>query len=115
MRLYKSDPRNTFVIYDNTIEQNSLIVVRYWQTAIREQEDTDIYNVDVITPNATNFFIANKSTNLKLEERRPAEPHSFGKVTITEFSNNESVVETLRKLSHLSTYTTMHNQTQLTT
>ena len=25
----------------------------------------------------------------KLEERRPAEPHSFGKVTITEFSNNE--------------------------
>ena len=34
-------------------------------------------------------FIANKSTNLKLEERRPAEPHSFGKVTITEFSNNE--------------------------
>lgn len=89
VRLYKSDPRNTFVIYDNTIEQNSLIAVRYWQTAIREQEDTDIYNVDVITPNATNFFIANKSTNLKLQERRPAEPHSFGKVTITEFSNNE--------------------------
>ena len=89
VRLYKSDPRNTFVIYDNTIEQNSLIAVRYWQTAIREQEDTDIYNVDIITPNATNFFIANKSTNLKLQERRPAEPHSFGKVTITEFSNNE--------------------------
>ena len=89
VRLYKSDPRNTFVIYDNTIEQNSLIAVRYWQTAIREQEDTDIYNVDIITPNATNFFIANKSTNLKLEERRLSEAHSFGKVTITEFSNNE--------------------------
>ena len=102
------------MIYDNTIEQNSLIAVRYWQTAIREQEDTDIYNVDVITPN-TNFFYWNKSTNLKLEERRPAEPHSFGKVTITEFSNNEKRRETLRKLSHLSTYTTMHNQTQLTT
>ena len=42
VRLYKSDPRNTFVIYDNTIEQNSLIAVRYWQTAIREQEDTVI-------------------------------------------------------------------------
>ena len=38
------------------------------------------------------IFIANKSTNLKLQERRPAEPHSFGKVTITEFSNNENVV-----------------------
>ena len=79
VRLYKSDPRNTFVIYDNTIEQNSLIAVRYWQTAIREQEDTDIYNVDIITPNATNFFIANKSTNLKLEERRLSEAHSFGR------------------------------------
>lgn len=89
VRLYKSDPRNTFVIYDNTIEQNSLIAVRYWQTSTREYDDTDIYNVDIITPNATNFFYANKSTNLSLQERRPSEPHSFGKVTITEFSNNE--------------------------
>lgn len=89
VRLYKSDPRHTFVIYDNTIEQNSLIAVRYWQTSTREYDDSDIYNVDIITPNATNFFFANKSTNLSLQERRPPESHSFGKVTITEFSNNE--------------------------
>ena len=98
VRLYKSDPRNTFVIYDNTIEQNSLVAVRYWQTSTREYDDTDIYNVDIITPNATNFFYANKSTNLSLQERRPSEPHSFGKVTITEFSNNEKRRGTLRKL-----------------
>ncbi|MDK7113423.1 phage portal protein, partial [Bifidobacterium breve] len=31
VRLYKSDPRSTFVIYDTNIEQNSLMAVRYWQ------------------------------------------------------------------------------------
>ena len=59
-------------------------------------------------------FYANKSTNLSLQERRPPEPHLFGKVTITEFSNNEKRRGDFEKLFHLSTYMTMHNQIQLT-
>ena len=94
VRIYKSDPRNTFVIYDTSIEQNSLMAIRYWQVDEEEayspnEKTNNIYYVDVITDQATYFFVANTSTNLKLTERKPPEAHSFGKVTITEFSNNE--------------------------
>lgn len=94
VRIYKSDPRNTFVIYDTSIEQNSLMAIRYWQVNEEEAHSPDektnnIYYVDVITDKATYFFVANSVTNLELSERKPPEAHSFGKVTITEFSNNE--------------------------
>ncbi|UXU53202.1 phage portal protein [Staphylococcus arlettae] len=88
IRVYKSDARNTFVIYDTSIEQNSLVAIRYWLAETTDQQE-DIYNVDVITPNATYFYRANVTTDLKLEERKPAERHMFGRVTITEFRNNE--------------------------
>lgn len=94
VRIYKSDPRNTFVIYDTSIEQNSLMAIRYWQVDEEEahspnETTNNIYYVDVVTDQATYFFIANSVTNLKLTERKPPEAHSFSKVTITEFSNNE--------------------------
>lgn len=88
VRLYKSDARNTFIVYDNTIEQDSLIAVRYW-LAGTDDDDKNIYNVDVITPYATYFYLANQVTNLQLVERKPAESHSFQRVTITEYKNNE--------------------------
>lgn len=92
VRIYKSDARNTFVVYDNTIEQNSLIAVRYWEAARNKDDGQDenvIYNVDVITPNATHFYKGSSVTNIELSERKPSEPHSFNRVTITEFMNNE--------------------------
>ncbi|UUY59921.1 phage portal protein [Staphylococcus epidermidis] len=94
VRIYKSDPRNTFVIYDTTIEKNSIMAVRYWKVSTEDsvemtEAESNIYYVDVITDNATYFYEANSVTNLELSERKPPEAHSFGKVTITEFSNNE--------------------------
>ncbi|WP_437272700.1 phage portal protein [Staphylococcus succinus] len=88
IRVYKSDARNTFVIYDTSIEENSLVAIRYWLVETNEQQE-DIYNVDVITTDATYFYRANTTTNLKLIERKPTERHLFGRVTITEFRNNE--------------------------
>ncbi|MCG1550666.1 phage portal protein [Staphylococcus epidermidis] len=87
VRIYKSNAKNTFVIYDTTVQQNSLAAVRYWK--VSEDKDTDLYHIDFITDQATYFFVGSKSTNLKITERKPPELHSFGKVTITEFSNNE--------------------------
>lgn len=94
VRLYKSDPRSTFVIYDTSIEQNSLMAVRYWQVDQEDNINSDdnsnyIYYVDVITDDATYFYTSHSVTNYELRERKPPEAHSFGKVTITEFSNNE--------------------------
>lgn len=94
VRFYKSDPRNTFVIYDTSVEKNSLMAIRYWKVATEDsveltEVESNIYYVDVITDQATYFYEANSVTNLELSERKPPEAHSFGKVTITEFSNNE--------------------------
>lgn len=87
VRIYKSNAKNTFVIYDTTVQQNSLAAVRYWK--VSEDKDTELYHIDFITEQATYFFVGSKSTDLKISERKPPELHSFGKVTITEFSNNE--------------------------
>lgn len=87
VRIYKTNAKDTFVIYDTTVQQNSIAAVRYWK--VSEDENTDLYHIDFITDQATYFFVASKSTNLKISERKPPELHSFGKVTITEFSNNE--------------------------
>lgn len=87
VRIYKTNAKDTFVIYDTTVQQNSIAAVRYWK--VSEDEDTDLYHIDFITEQATYFFVGSKSTNLKITERKPPELHSFGKVTITEFSNNE--------------------------
>jgi len=94
VRFYKSDPRNTFVIYDTSVEKNSLMAIRYWKVATEDsveltEVESNIYYVDVITDKATYFYEANSVTNLELSERKPPEAHSFGRVTITEFSNNE--------------------------
>lgn len=87
VRIYKTNAKDTFVIYDTTVQQNSIAAVRYWK--VSEDKNTDFYHIDFITDQATYFFVASKSTNLKISERKPPELHSFGKVTITEFSNNE--------------------------
>ena len=94
VRFYKSDPRNTFVIYDTSVEKNSLMAIRYWKVATEDsveltEVESNIYYVDVITDQATYFYEANSVTNLELSERKSPEAHSFGRVTITEFSNNE--------------------------
>ena len=120
VRIYKSDPRNTFVIYDTSIEQNSLMAIRYWQVDEEEahspnETTNNIYYVDVVTEQATYFFIANSVTNLKLTERKPPEAHSFGRVTITEFSNNEKRRGDFEKSYRSLTYTMKRSQTQLTT
>ena len=57
---------------------------------------------------------ANSVTNLELSERKPPEAHSFGRVTITEFSNNEKRRGDFEKVIPLLTYMMKRNQIQLT-
>ena len=70
------------------------MAIRYWKVATEDsveltEVESNIYYVDVITDQATYFYEANSVTNLELSERKSPEAHSFGRVTITEFSNNE--------------------------
>lgn len=94
LRLYKSDARNTFVIYDNSIEQHSIAAIRYWHVdtidGVDGNQSDNLYYVDVITDQATYYYKTTESANFELTERDKPEPHLFGYVTVTEYSNNEN-------------------------
>ncbi|MGW7931867.1 phage portal protein [Staphylococcus xylosus] len=90
-RLYKSDVLNTFVIYDNTIERNSISAVRYLKSQpIDKTDEDDSYIVDVFTSHGIYSYTTSRTLGWKLTPReRPFESHSFDRVPITEFNNNE--------------------------
>ncbi len=89
-RVYKCDAERTFVIYDNTIERNSVAAVRYWSTSSLNDQDGDKhYFVDIVTDTAVYKFKTSESISYKPSEREATELHAFGKVPITEFRANE--------------------------
>ncbi|RXK19451.1 phage portal protein [Macrococcus sp. DPC7161] len=89
-RLYKCDAEKTFIIYDNTIERNSLAAVRYWLASnLVEDEDNTFYHFDLITDNAIYRFKTSVNESFKPQQRDVTGYHLFGKVPITEFRANE--------------------------
>ncbi|HCU0809646.1 TPA: phage portal protein [Staphylococcus aureus] len=90
-RLYKSDAMSTFVIYDNTIERNSIAGVRYLRTKPIDKTDEDeVFTVDLFTSNGVYRYLTSRTSGLKLTPRENSfESHSFERMPITEFSNNE--------------------------
>ncbi|MFI3545153.1 phage portal protein [Mammaliicoccus sciuri] len=88
IRLYKSDVKNTFIIYDNSIERNSLIAVRYRKTMSIDEEDNS-FIVNIVSKYYTYEYRTSIEDDFKLYENKVPEPHLFDRVTITEFKNNE--------------------------
>lgn len=86
-RFYRSKPENTFVIYDNTIEQNSLAAVRYYPEDVRETADSTYY-VDVYTDDAIYHYTLQMVTQSNLAVGQATETHAFQRVPITEYRNN---------------------------
>lgn len=88
IRLYKSDVKNTFIIYDNSIERNSLIAVRYRKTMSIDEEDNS-FIINIVSKYYTYEYRTSIEDDFKLYENKVPEPHLFDRVTITEFKNNE--------------------------
>ena len=89
-RLYKSDAMSTFVIYDNTIERNSIAGVRYLRTKPIDKTDEDeVFTVDLFTSHGVYRYLTSRTNGLKLTLRETVLNHSFERMPITEFSNNE--------------------------
>lgn len=84
------DPQNTFVVYDDTIEQNELFAVYYY--AKRDStNDTVTYIATVLTKQYK--YVLNI---LDSEEPQPCteppEPHFKGEVPIIEYQNNKLAI-----------------------
>lgn len=89
IRTYKLDATNTFIIYDNSIENRSIAGVHYYETQALEDTEDTFYNVDVYTTKAIYKFKTSESTQYKLVERDTAEHNLTNNVQITEYRNNE--------------------------
>ncbi len=69
-RLYKSNEISTFVIYDNTIERNSIAGVRYLTTKPIDKTDEDeVFTVYLSTSTGVYSSLNSRTTGLKLTTR----------------------------------------------
>lgn len=85
VKLYRMDPEQTFVIYDDSFEQRSLMAVNYYSISYGNGHKCDF--VKVYTSNAIYEYVDdNQDTDtLKLKE---VSEHFFNGVPVNEFSNN---------------------------
>lgn len=85
VKLYRMDPEQTFVIYDDNFEQRSLMAVNYYSISYGNGHKRDF--VKVYTSNAIYEYVDdNQDTDtLKLKE---VSEHFFNGVPVNEFSNN---------------------------
>ena len=78
----KLDPTSTFVIYDMTKEENSLVGVRYYD---KNQFSDSQKIIEVYTPDEV--LIIDSSKDFKVVDRAP---HFFGTVPLTEYLNSSN-------------------------
>lgn len=92
LRMAKVDPLTAFVVYDDSIDQNPLFAVRYYQTGVLDEdlsEQYEIYTTDRVlyfhTPGG--LPQTNSPVDNAIFDRE--EPHFFGQVPLTEYWNND--------------------------
>lgn len=103
VKLYKCDAESTFIIYDNTLEKNSVAAVRYYlENSIDVDFDGDYsYHVELITESNIYHFNVNQTNNFVPKSILDVNTHSFGKVPITEFKGNEMRIGDFEKVISL--------------
>lgn len=89
LKIRNLDPRNTFIVYDDTIEENELFAV-YYDTIINDVDGSISYIVTVVTQNNTYRF--NLFSDESKNELPMPIPHFLGQVPIIEYLNNKDAV-----------------------
>lgn len=86
VKLYKLSPEQTFVIYDDTYEQNSLMAVNYYDVDYgdgKRKTIIKVYTADRI------YSYEWKSTDSNKMALKDEQEHYFKAVPVNEYSNNE--------------------------
>ena len=85
-------PKNTFIIVDDTIEENELAGVYYYKKK-NSVDDTYVYVATVSTENFTYVLNINDSDSDKtqLVTEEPVQ-HYFGRIQIIEYKNNKNCI-----------------------
>lgn len=86
VKLYKMDPQQTFVIYDDTYERNSLMGVNYYTVNYDDSHRKDI--MKVYTSNCVYTYEQDNINDVAWRHTH-AQEHFLNGVPVNEFSNNE--------------------------
>lgn len=81
-------PLRTFMVYDDTIEQNELFAVYYYQ----KKDDTDTYPTQYIATVLTQnykYVLNIQDSNEPQETTEEAQPHYMGEVPVNAYQNNK--------------------------
>jgi SPP1 family phage portal protein len=79
------DSRECFPIYDNTLNQNLLCVVRYYPVDMFDSSKG--FHVDIYTESAVDHYFMNTGySSLRFEN---SDTHYYGQVPVTVFSLNQ--------------------------
>lgn len=85
IKLTAIDPRNAFVVYDDTVEQKPLFGV-YYMPAYDENDLVKGYRCYLCGRDSVTEFVL--SPSLSIESKNQPYPHYFGDVPLIEFYNN---------------------------
>lgn len=88
IRVYHCDVTETFIIYNNEAEQDSLLAVRYYPLMTNKESERNSFIVELISAKNKHKHKTSIEEGFKLSEVNEPEPHFFKKVPITEISNN---------------------------
>lgn len=85
--LIRLDPEQVFVVYDDTVQNNSLFAVRYY--SFSDEENTVRNFAEVYTTDAIYYYSSDKESSEGKLLHQDTEEHNFNGVPINEFANNE--------------------------
>ena len=92
LNLAKIDPTTVFVVYDDSIKSKPLFAVRYYQTGVLDdnlQEQYEIYTDSRLYRYHSDGGIPETSSPVQNVQFDSEEPLFFGRVPVTEYSNND--------------------------
>ncbi|MBP2966707.1 phage portal protein, partial [Acinetobacter baumannii] len=83
--LIRLDPEQVFVVYDDTVQNNSLFAVRYY--SFSDEENTVRNFAEVYTTDAIYYYSSDKDRSEGKLLHQETEEHNFNGVPINEFAN----------------------------
>ena len=84
-------PENTFVVYDDSIEQNELFAVYYYAQVDSRDENKTVYVATILTQNYKYMAVIEDMEGPQGFMERP-EPHFKGEVPVIEYLNNKLAI-----------------------
>ena len=82
------EPSNTFIVYDDSIEQKPLFAVYYYKRT-DSRNDSTVYHAEVFTENLRHSMVLNVSGTILKSDKVTTVPHYMGEIPIIEYQNNK--------------------------